>query len=245
MAKHKNRSGSGKRVTSIVFSLIISLIPDILYASADGFNYSRRLLMVYGVLLAILIVVACYCLIRVRVMVNKNNKSRSIMAILAKTDSMWDIDKISKHIEATFFAVERALANHEPNIAKEVMSKKLYDIFENKITEMTTHNIERDFESIYLAYAEVVEVDEFIDKSKDHFWTYIKASATDSRTTDRSEESFIKKMKSVANICELWKFSRLDNSWLLDEIIENATIQNIAEHHSSSEQLAIAKSRRA
>lgn len=73
------------------------------------------------------VIFGIYSLVLARLILKKSRESREVLEEINKIDEFWDIEKIKKRVEETFFVVQKAWLIRDQNIAKDFVTKRLFD----------------------------------------------------------------------------------------------------------------------
>lgn len=150
----------------------------------------------------------------------RKKKMKSVSAIkgLSKSDYNWDYEKMKSDIEEAFYKIQDAWMERDQDIAKEYMSKKLYDRHSSKTGWMKIRKEKNILKNMKLLKATPIAIKDKDGTENDVVWIHIRAKAIDylinEETGDLIEGN---KYKSVP-FEEYWKFIRNERGWILDEI---------------------------
>lgn len=150
-------------------------------------------------------------------------------------DSSWNFDNFKNNIETAFFKIQQAWMERDQDIAKDYLSKSLYEKHKTQTDNMIKAHEKNILRNISLLEHKMVQVSDYSDNSKDAFWVYIKGSMIDYTINDETGNKIAGKEDDESAFIELWKFIRSDNGWVVDEIDSNVTIDDVKEFKSFSE----------
>ena len=165
----------------------------------------------------------------------RNKESKSLLDQLAKKDSSWSLDKIRSQIKISFFKIQEAWMERDQDIAKDFMSEKLYQKHKAQTDEMILKNRKNILEGIKLRELKIVEVADYEDDSRDRIWVYIKGSMIDYAIDTTNNKVVSGDPNEAEHFCELWKYVRRNNNWVLDEIDQKVDISDLKGFESFSE----------
>lgn len=187
--------------------------------------------------LAAWVIFGIYSVVLAKFVIKKSRESRKVLEEINKIDEFWDIDKIKKRIEETFFVVQKAWLTRDQNIAKEFVTKRLFDKHKAQTDLMIEQHRINKLENINLIKAEIVEVSDFVDNNKDFFYVFIKGSMIDYYIDDRTRDVVSGDCVHDQTFSEVWKFVREPLGWMLDEISQDAGLMKIMGFKSFSEEV--------
>ncbi len=123
-------------------------------------------------------------------------------------------------------------------IAKEYMSERLYLKHKTQTDLQIKNNMQNILKKINLKKAQIVEVADYEDDSKDSIWVYIQGSMIDYTIDTKTNEIKSGDSDKVEDFSELWKFIKNSNNELvLDEIDQDVSISDLKNMKSFSEEV--------
>ncbi|SCY57149.1 Tim44 domain-containing protein [Desulfoluna spongiiphila] len=231
-------------VTLII--ILLCLLPESILARAGGggggggFSGGGSGGGAGGSLIAILLApfLFVYSLVMTILLAKKNTKSKALLSRLEALDSSWDMNKTKARIEMAFFKVQEAWTRRNQEVAKAYMSERLYNKHKTQTDQMLSQNRQNILEQINLTNAQIVEVADFKDDTKDRLWTFIRGSMIDYTIDTETGDILSGKSDTAESFQELWKFMKNDkNEWILDEIDQNIEFTDLMGFTSFSEEL--------
>jgi predicted lipid-binding transport protein (Tim44 family) len=204
--------------------LIISDCPE-LWARAGGGGGGGATGILYLILLPFFII---YSMIVTYMVVKKNKECQSLMQQCADIDSAWNPDSVKARIEQAFLKIQQAWVERNQDIAKDYMSERLYNKHKTQTDAMIVNQRKNILDRLNLIEAKVVQVADFKDNSKDSFWVYLEASAIDYEIDEASGSITSGKKDKEESFAELWKFIRLKNTWVVDEIDQKVSVGDLS-----------------
>ena len=147
-----------------------------------------------------------------------SRKSKRLMKQLMQNDTAWEYNDISRTVNECYFAVQTAWSETDMTNASQYMSDDLYKSFQTKLSWMKYRNQKNILKDISLIHAFPIAVQND-DKTHDCIWFYIKGRMTD-YTIDTITQSIISGKTFPASFEEFWQFTRKDNRWVLNKILQ-------------------------
>jgi hypothetical protein len=195
-------------------AVLIVLTIDPAFARAGGGSGGGAGLLTI-ILLPFLII---YSLIISGLVRRKNKEAKELAAKIEQYDPSWNMEKVNKIVEDTFYRVQDAWMQRNQDLAREYMSDSLYKQHKIQTDMMLKEHKENILLNIKLDNIKIVEIVDLKEDSRDFFWAYINGSMIDYIADDRSG-AFISGDKSKTSFQELWKFVRDPRGkWVLDRI---------------------------
>ena len=142
-------------------------------------------------------------------------------------DPVWNLDGMKKRVEIVFLKVQEAWMERDQSIAKDYMSEALFQKHKLQTDQMLKEHKKNMLDRINLLESHIVEIADYKDNSKDAMWVYIKGSMIDYMVDDRSENKLSGDSTTPEKFTELWRFIRKENGWVLDEIQQNVSIDDL------------------
>lgn len=149
----------------------------------------------------------------------RSRKAKKLMKQIMQSDSAWKYKDISATVKDGFLAIQTAWANMDMTPASQYMSDELYDSFRTKLSWMSFRNEKNILENIQLIQALPVAVHDDPDNSRDYIWFYIKGKMVDYIVDTRTQLK-ISGSTSATSFVEYWQFTRKENSWVLNKILQ-------------------------
>lgn len=150
----------------------------------------------------------------------KRKKKESVSKIknLANNDANWNYDDIKRDIEDAFYNVNTAWMERNQDLAKEHMSNRIYEKHKSQTQWMEVKKEKNILEKIKLISSLPVKLEDFEGIDNDYMWIHIEAEAID-YTINEETFDIIRGLKDkVVYYEEFWKFIKINNRWVLDEI---------------------------
>lgn len=167
----------------------------------------------------------------------KNREAAGLIERLAAADSGWNMEGLKNRVAACYFKVQEAWTERNQDIAREYMSRRLYEKHKAD-TDLMLANGERNvLKDVDLLEARVVEAVDYTDDSRDRFWVYIKGAMIDYTVREPGGEVIKGKPHEREEFTELWKFTREGGRWVLDEIDSQVGLDDLVSFSSRSEQV--------
>lgn len=227
-----------RRTTCFLVFLVIAAVllglPDEVLARAGGGGggggrggrgmYTFFLLILYPFILAWSVITTCFLLW-------KNWKSKAAIRSASK-DPIWDFNSIKARIEEVYFRVQDAWMERDQNLVKDCISPRLYQKHKLQTDMMIKKGTKNILEDVNLMSARIVEVLDFKNDSKDQFWIVLKGSMIDYTINESSKKTLRGSKTQTEKFSELWKFVRVNNEWLLDEIDQDVGFVDLFEKNS-------------
>lgn len=153
----------------------------------------------------------------------------------ARADHFWDPDSLKERVKHVFFKVQEAWMARNQDLARDCMSRKLFQDHKQQTDLMKTNGTKNVLENIHLKRARIVEVLDYDDNSKDQFWVHIEGSMIDYTINDKTGDVVSGRKNKAESFKELWKFLREDHGWVLDEIDSSVQANDLLKMNSVTE----------
>ena len=165
----------------------------------------------------------------------KSRACKELLARLEKLDPAWDIDAIRHRINEVFFKVQQAWMARDQNLAKDCMSDALFQKHKLQTDHLIEEHHKNMLENINLTQADIVDVEDFVDNRKDRFWAHIEGSMIDYTIDDTNNRVVSGNNTKAESFTELWKFVRIGNTWVLDEIDQSVSLSDLKGFEAKSD----------
>lgn len=157
----------------------------------------------------------------------KNKEAAALIEKFAASDSGWRMESLKQRIEECFYRVQEAWTKRNQDLARNYMSRRLYEKHREQTNRMIRDGEKNILKNIELLGAKIVEAIDYTDNSKDSFWAYIKGSMIDYTVTDPEGKVIEGDPEVNGKFVELWKFTREDGRWVLDEIDSDVSLEDL------------------
>ena len=141
------------------------------------------------------------------------------MKQMMKSDNAWKYKNIFATVNDSFMAIQTAWSNMDMLPATQYMSDELFESFQTKLRWMAVRNQRNVLKNIQLVKALPVAVHDDSDNSRDYIWFYIKGRMID-YIIDTNTQLKISGSTSNASFVEYWLFTRKENEWVLNKILQ-------------------------
>jgi predicted lipid-binding transport protein (Tim44 family) len=165
----------------------------------------------------------------------KSRACKELLARLEKLDPAWDIDAIRHRINEVFFKVQQAWMARDQNLAKDCMSDAIFQKHKLQTDHLIEEHHKNMLENINLTQADIVDVEDFVDNRKDRFWAHIEGSMIDYTIDDTNNRVVSGNNTKAESFTELWKFVRIGNTWVLDEIDQSVSLSDLKGFEAKSD----------
>ena len=215
--------------------LVLTLLPADLYARAGGGGGGGGggkggifSIFLYPIVLAYI------ALLHYKISI-KNREAEALIEKFSGPDSAWKIEGLKSRIEVCFFKIQEAWMERNQDLAKEYMSRRLYEKHKAQTDLMILNHEKNILKNINLLQAKIVEAVDYQDNSKDLIWVYIGAEMIDYMSNEQDNSVIKGNAYEKEKFSELWKFIREDGRWVLDEINQKVSLIDISSFRSYGE----------
>lgn len=148
----------------------------------------------------------------------KKVESISVIKDLSKSDDNWNYKNIKRDIEDAFYKVQTAWMERNQDLAKEYMSEDLYTKHRTQTEWMKIKKQKNILKGITLLGASPIGIEDHEGIDKDIIWVHINARSQDYIINEETNEVIEGKARRYVQFEEYWKFIRVEQRWVLDEI---------------------------
>lgn len=166
----------------------------------------------------------------------KSREAADLIARISASDGGWNMENLKNRVAECYFKVQEAWTERNQEIAREYMSRRLYDKHKAETDLMIAKGERNVLKDIDLLEARIVEAVDYTDNSRDQFWVYIKGAMIDYKAREPGGEVISGKPHEQEKFTELWKFTREKGRWVLDEIDSEVSLDDLSSFRSGSEQ---------
>ncbi|MGD9642084.1 MAG: Tim44-like domain-containing protein [Elusimicrobiales bacterium] len=167
----------------------------------------------------------------------KNQEAADLIARISAADSGWNMENLKSRVAECYFKVQEAWTGRDQEIARGYMSRRLYEKHKAETDLMIAKGERNVLKDIDLLEARIVEAVDYTDNSRDQFWVYIKGAMIDYKAREPGGEVISGKPHEQEKFTELWKFTRENGRWVLDEIDSEVSLEDLCSFRSGSEQV--------
>lgn len=163
----------------------------------------------------------------------KNKEARALIDRLERVDADWGFSELKDRIHEVFLKVQDAWMARDQTLAEDCMSEALFRRHKRMTDRMIKYGRVNIMEDIHLLDAKVVEIADYDDDQKDHFWAWIEASMIDYTIDEESGKIIKNSKKENETFTELWRFIRsYEGIWVLDRIDSEVEIADLKSMYS-------------
>jgi preprotein translocase subunit YajC len=166
---------------------------------------------------------------------HRNNKVQDLTAELAKGDKIWNHRNMMATVEQVFFKVQEAWMERNQDLAKDVMSERIYQKHKMQTDAMIDKGVKNILEKMNLEEVMIISISDYLDNSEDKFSVYLKGSMIDYTINDTTYDVISGDNSKSETFKEIWTFIRDRHKWKLDEIDQNVTMGDIDRSKAFSE----------
>jgi hypothetical protein len=163
-------------------------------------------------------IVAVYVFILTSKLKKKSNEVKALTEKISASDEMWNHRHLMSTTRLVFMQVQKAWAERNQELVKDVMTKNIYEKHKAQTDEMIASGKKNILEQIKISQIVIISISDYKDNSKDSFSAYIDASMIDYTIDEKTEKVLSGDNSEAHSFSEIWTFLREDNKWKLDEI---------------------------
>lgn len=149
--------------------------------------------------------------------IRKGVVTKRIILNLKRKNSMYSKEVLNRSVENIYFCLQKAWAKMDYSEVEEYISTDLYKTHKVKLGWLSVKKQQNILQKIKLLSAEPVGIQHYLDSSKDVVWFYIKGSMIDYIINSETKE-VIDGSTRPKRFIEYWRFIRIDEKWVLDNI---------------------------
>lgn len=154
----------------------------------------------------------------------KRRRAERLADKLATEDNMWNLRDMKARVELAFFKVQHAWMERNQDLARDFMSDRIYEKHKMQTDAMISAGTKNILENINLLSVMITSIEDYTDNRRDTFLALIKGSMKDYHINEKTKAVQKGDPSKTADFEELWRFIRINDSWLLDEI--DQTVNN-------------------
>jgi preprotein translocase subunit YajC len=223
--KHRNK------IISLATTILLLTFAEYCLARAGGGGGSGGagggiISVILGFLLAPFLLV--YSMIVSVKLSRRKNQVKQLTEQLAKGDKIWSYRNLMSTVEQVFFKVQEAWMERNQDLAKEVMSDRIYQKHKLQTDEMIANGTKNILAKMNMEEIMIIRVADYKDNAEDIFSVYIKGSMIDYTINEKTNTVILGDNTNPEDFKEIWTFIRDKNKWLLDEIDQNVTLGDIS-----------------
>jgi preprotein translocase subunit SecG len=163
-----------------------------------------------------------YSLIMTFLWKRKGYKAEKLANKLSDADRMWHLRDIKARVETAFFKVQKAWMERNQDLASDCMTDRIYEKHKMQTDAFIESGTKNMLENINLLSIMITSVEDYQDNNRDSFSALIKGRMTDYHIKEKTKTVFRGDPNKTERFEEIWKFIRVNNAWLLDEIDQEA-----------------------
>ncbi len=178
-------------------------------------------------IILILIIVSLSTLITTIILFLKVKKSQQIINQAKAKDPFWDHDYMKKISEEYFHIMQKCWMQRDLSEVKNHISKSLYENYSYQLNHMKEIGEINIIENIFIEDIKIISCEDFHNNAKDSFIAYIKGTIVDYKIYDKSQYIKNNPLKSAENFIDTYHFIRKGNSWILNYIDNDVSLNDL------------------
>ena len=151
------------------------------------------------------------------------------------TDSTWNERTMKTRAEEIFLNVQKAWMERNMDIAKDFITNRLYTKYKFQTDDMTARSVKNVLQDIKLSPIEIFSVQDFRDNNKDTFSAKISGTMLDYEIDEKTNAITKGDMYKEHFFEDVWTFTRMQNTWMADEVDNNVSLGDIRKGTATSE----------
>jgi hypothetical protein len=165
----------------------------------------------------------------------KSYFAAKIMTHASNKDTFWNTDELKKHAEKTFHEIQHVWENRNIDKIKDVVDKELYLHYNTLLSSMIQRHEKNILSQIQIDEIRIIGCEDYIDNSKDRYIAYIQGRLLDYTINELTQEIIKNSSKTLSNFSASYHFVRSDNTWILEKIDNDVTMQDLIQTKNSFE----------
>lgn len=203
---------------------------DVQYAGLAEGNLLYTTLLILAVVALVVIFGANPLLTKL-----KSRSAAKVMTHASNKDTFWNTDELKKHAEKTFYEIQDAWENRNMDKVKSSVDKELYTNYSALLTAMKQRHEKNILTQIQIDETRIIGCEDYIDNSKDRYIGYIQGRLLDYVINEDTQEIIKNPSKTLSNFSVSYHFVRSDNTWILEKIDTDVTMQDLIQTKNSFE----------
>lgn len=168
-----------------------------------------------------------YSLIMTVLWKRKRWRAERLANRLSENDKMWHLRDMKARVELAFFKVQQAWMERDQNLARDFMSDRIYEKHKMQTDAMISAGTKNILENINLLSTLITSVEDYADNNRDTFVALIKGRMTDYHINEKTKTVIKGYPSKTENFEELWRFIRVNDQWVLDEIDQSVNTDDL------------------
>lgn len=158
---------------------------------------------------------------------NKRSQAKYVISTINNMGENWHYKKFKKRVSEAFYIIQDSWSQRSEYLAKEYMSKELYEKHKGKIDWMIIKHQKNIMKKIKLISIVPISIENLKENNSDtgSIWIYMYGSMIDYIIDDRTM-SIIEGQKRKVPFSEYWRFDLQDGNWVLGEIRQDDEMDN-------------------
>ncbi|WP_018342429.1 TIM44-like domain-containing protein [Cytophaga aurantiaca] len=219
----------------LLFTLMVLLNPTFVRAGlqetwVDSGNHMYTIILVLAVVALAVIFGGIPLLTKL-----KSRSAAKVMTHASNKDTFWNTEELKKHAEKAFYEIQDAWENRNMDKVKDKVDKELYVHYKTLLTEMLNRREKNILTQIHIDETRIIGCEDYIDNSKDRYIGYIQGRLLDYLINEDTQEITKNSSKTLSNFSVSYHFVRNDNSWILEKIDTDVTMQDLIQTKNSFE----------
>lgn len=165
----------------------------------------------------------------------KSRSADKVMTHASNKDTFWNTAELKKHAERTFHDIQDAWENKNMDKVKDKIDPKLYSDYSALLTPMIQNREKNILTQIQINETRIIGCEDYIDNSKDRYIGYIQGRLLDYVVNEDTQEVIKNPSKTLSNFSVSYHFVRSDNTWILEKIDTDVTMQDLIQTKNSFE----------
>lgn len=153
----------------------------------------------------------------------RQEAAERLLATLAQEDSLWNLKRMTARVEEVFFKVQAAWTANNQDLARDCMSARLFKKHKGQTDNFLAQGRRNVLEAITLREVAIFSVSDHKHDARDSFSAQVSGAMVD-YMVNRHGTIIAGNSNSTEDFTEIWKFTRVNNQWVLDQIIDSASL---------------------
>lgn len=214
-----------------VLLIILTIVAECCFARAGGGGAGAA--VAGGILTVILAFVLApfifiYAIIMTVLWRRKKRRAEHLANKLAEGDKMWNLHDMKARVELAFFKVQHAWMERNQELAREYMSQHIYEKHKAQTDAMISAGTKNILTGMNILNIMITSVEDYADNSRDAFVALIKGRMTDYHIDEQTKQVIKGNASKAEYFEELWRFIRVNDTWVLDEIDQEVSTGDLA-----------------
>lgn len=180
-------------------------------------------------------IVGAICLVLFAIFLHLRKRAAKKVLQVAR-EEIWKLDYLEQTAQKAFYSFQNAWMERDLLSVSKLVTYNLYLTHNEELQGMKARSEKNVLENVSIRSIHIIACKDYLENAKDSFSAYIKGSMTDYTINEKTGKVIKGSKSAVRKFTDMYVFTRDENTWLLNRVVNEPELYEIMEAKSITEE---------